>query len=123
MSEVTPHNDEHVTWTCPHGQHVRQIAVAVCGCERPAGAGGNVTRTPLAAAVRAMNYVKNAGWTLESVRLKPEEAAAFVVERQALRAALKDACRSCSCTVRERASGHKIDCQVPAWRELLEPSL
>lgn len=22
-------------WNCPHGQHVRQIAVAICGCERP----------------------------------------------------------------------------------------
>jgi hypothetical protein len=23
------------TWTCRHGQHARQIAVAACGCERP----------------------------------------------------------------------------------------
>ena len=38
----------------------------------------------------------------------------------AVAAALDEACKSCGCTLRERDSGHKIDCQVPQWRALLE---
>jgi Lar family restriction alleviation protein len=39
-----------------------------------------------------------------------------------LEAALEEACQSCACSVRERDSGHRVDCGVPAWRELLEQS-
>lgn len=34
--------------------------------------------------------------------------------------ALREACQQCPCTVRERDSGHRIDCGVPRWQEVLE---
>lgn len=38
-------------WTCPHGQHARQIAVAECGCERPSVKPRRFRRSPIRWAV------------------------------------------------------------------------
>jgi hypothetical protein len=37
-----------------------------------------------------------------------------------LRAALYDAVQRCGCNLRERLSGHLIDCPAPQWQELLD---
>lgn len=33
--------------------------------------------------------------------------------------ALKQACQECACTLRERESGHRVECSVPHWQEMI----
>lgn len=37
-----------------------------------------------------------------------------------LLAALKEAAQDCSCSVIERSSGHRVECRVPGWVELVD---
>lgn len=34
--------------------------------------------------------------------------------------ALDEACRECACSVKERDSGHRVECSVPRWREIFD---
>lgn len=48
------------------------------------------------------------------------ENAALISTAPELLDALRVACTRCACTVRERDSGHLLECPVPQWQELIE---